>query len=189
MILEKRAHKPHYRIFTLISFVFILMATPAERSFATPMDYIVTGDITGTINMDFMLPNLASPAVFSWSLTHLGLAQTWTNLTDDQPPSSTRTNSSFLGFQVDTIRLITTNSDDWGLQITFIGPTNTTQNLPFTFDGVIIPPPPATTSQINGRYTTASVPLPNTLGLFAAGFLGLVGSRWLHRRVQRQQVG
>ena len=176
MPLLKCHNSPHYRRFTLIAFILILMAISATRSFADPMDYTLTGDIEGTMTADFMSPPNTPPAVLSWSFTYVPTGGTWSSDTDD-PPSKNEVIG--LGGALDLeIKNVAGNA----LVLTFFAPQHSSK--PFTYDGTHFPD----RGEVAGAYQ-ATVPEPTTMLLFASGLLGLAGYRWQQRRREGTQVG
>ncbi len=185
---NKHREKPLMMKFTLTMLLLILTTTSDPKSFATPMDYNVTGDLTGTINMDFMLNDGDSPAAFSWNLFHAGTGLVWNDGTDN-----VITNSRRIGLigPIFSDAIILEVTDPFGNKLASIfygqdqNPATGLDPLSYQASISLAMIPIA----INPQGQFAPVPEPTTMLLTATGLLGLAGYRWQQRRREGTQVG
>ena len=165
---------PHLKIlFTSVVFSSAMMAF-TTAALATPMDYQLSGPVTGTINLDFMAPNGAmSGLVGSYDLFHLGINYTSGNtnvVSQERVFIMVSPTESF-----DAILTVLGTSPLDALRLNFFGPDNNdSRSPPNSYNGFLIDGRPQLPF-LNGAI--AAVPEPTTLLLFGSGLAGLIGWR------------
>ena len=157
----------------------IIMAIAPSNGWAIPMEYTLTGHVTGTITIDFSAPHGPFNAATIWDLNFNGVNYTPADPFQSQSHNDTGSRHWWdlrTGANIDNhLRVVVFDLDD------SIFPNNTWRGNKFPIN-------PQGPINLSGRWTVSPVPEPTTFLLLGSGLLGLAGYRWQQRRREGTQV-